>query len=241
MSPPPGPAAPPSPTAGGAPEVELTAPLKCFGGKPMKAEVIGDLKRLGLLPEEALGHVWEALGPLLNGELTKERFDRIMGPFCAKYRADKDDLLRGLAALRSLLRGAAEQDLEAEKFVEDLELLQVDVFTARTIMSGYEQGMILLRGELMMVSLLDHGRALKKVDWRIDQMRGSNRGKNLNAPVAMLTFNYQDGEKADRMTLQVLPPVLRQLREILDEILDEGQVGEATGAKEDGNDEPASP
>lgn len=213
----------------GAPGVEMTPPLQCLGGKPMKASVIQDLKRLSLLPEAALGHVWEALGPLLGGQLEKERLDRVLAPFCSRYRADKDDVLHGLAAARALLRSAAEQDLAVDKFVEDLELLEVEVLTARSLVAGYERAMLLLRGELMMVSLMDHGRVLKHVDWRVDQMRGSNRGKNLNAPVTSLTFNYQDGDNAERMTLQVLPPVLRQLKEILDELLADDTPPETSG------------
>lgn len=217
----------------GAPEnepIELTKPLACLGGKPMKLGVINDLKRLSLLPEAALTNIWQVLGPLIGGELKADRLERHLGPFCETYRADRNDILRGLAATRALLRGAAEQDLAVDKFVEDLEKLEVEVLTARMICAGFDRAMVLLRGELMMVSLLDHGRVLKKVDWRIDQMRGSNRGKNLNAPVATITFNYQDGEKADRMTLQVLPPVLRQLREVLDELLeDAGESAQPSG------------
>ncbi len=200
-------------------EVALTPELQCLGGKKMNLEVVKDLKRLSLLPEDALTRLWEVLGPLLGGELSRERLDRVLTPFCEAHRADHDDLLRGLAATRVLIRSAAEQNLDVEKFVEDLELLDVDVLTARAICSGYDHGVIVVRGELMMASLLDHGRVLTKVDWRIDQMRGSNRGKDLDAPVASLTFNYQVGDQSDRMTLQILPPVLRQLRETLDELL----------------------
>jgi hypothetical protein len=201
---------------------EQTPPLQSLGGETASAEIATDLQRLSLLPNEALEALYQVLGPLLGGEMNKERINRIAGPFCKKHGADIDDLVHGIAAARTLLRHAAREDLHVEKFVEDLELLGVEVPAARALVSGYQQASVLLRAELMMSTLMDHGAVLKNVDWRIDQMRGSNRGKNLNAPVASITFNYQDGQAAKRLTLQVLPPVLKQLREILNELLVDG-------------------
>jgi hypothetical protein len=207
-------------------QVEMTPPLKSRGGERMKAEVAKDVARLALLPQEALEHLWEALGPLLGGDLTKERLDRFVSPFCEKYRADRDDIVRGLAATRILVRGAAEHDLSVEQFVEDLETLEIDVMTARAIVAGYEHAVLMVRGELMMASLLDHGLVLTRVDWRVDQMRGSNRGKNFSAPVANLTFNYKDGDKSERISFQVLPPVMRKLRDAIDELLEDSGDGD---------------
>jgi hypothetical protein len=200
----------------------MTPELRCLGGKTAKAQLASDLQRLSLLPNEALERIYEVLGPLLGGEMSKARINSIAGPFCEIHRVDISDLMYAVAAGRTLLRGAAVEDLNVEKFVEDLELLKLDVPAARALVAGYPQAQVMLRGELMMASLMDHGAVLKNISWRIDQMRGSNRGKNLDAPVATMTFNYQDGDEGKRMTLQVLPPVLKQLRDILDELLTDG-------------------
>jgi len=211
-----------------------TLPLQSLAGETASAELATDLQRLSLLPNEALESLYEVLGPLLGGEMNKDRINRIAGPFCKKHQVDIDDLVHAIVAARTLLRHAAREDLDVEKFVEDLELLSVDVLAARGLVSGYQQACVLLRAELTMNSLMDHGAVLKHVDWRLDQMRGSNRGKNLNAPVATLTFNYQDGEEAKRMTLQVLPPVLKHLREVLDELLSDGSDNKSEAGGSDG-------
>ncbi len=200
-----------------------TPPLRCLGGKTAKMQVKDDLARLALLPLEVLGQLWAVLGPLVGGDLTKERINRAAVPFCKRHALDIEDFMFGIVAARLVLRGAATEDLDVEQFVEDLEALEVAVPVAKVLAAGFDRAHALIRGELMMATLMDHGRVLKTTDWRIDQMRGSNRGKNLDAPVASLTFNFQDGDRAERLTLQVLPPVLKQLRHVLDELLSDGE------------------
>jgi len=213
------------------PDGPQTPPLHCLGGRTASIQVKDDLARLSLLPLEVLGHVWSVLGPLLGRELTKDRINRVAGPFCERHKIDIEDFMFGVVAARLVLRGAATEDLNVEQFVGDLEILEVEIPVARLLTAGFDRASAMVRGELMMATLMDHGRVLKNTDWRIDQMRGSNRGKNLDAPVASLTFNFQDGDKAERITLQVLPPVLKQLRNILDEVLSDG--GEKDATRED--------
>lgn len=194
-------------------------PLHALGGKPGLKALGQDLQRLNLLPIEALMELYQVLGPMLSGELSSERFRKVSGAYCEKHRVSLSDLVPGVAAARTLLRGAAAEELELEKFVEDLEVLGIEVPVAKALAGGYGRAIIRIRGELMMTALMDHGKVLKHTDWRIDQIRGSNRAKNLNAPVATLSFSYREGQKDKRITLQAIPPVLKQLRDVLDELL----------------------
>jgi len=193
--------------------------LKSTGGRTVKRAMVQDARRLNLLPLEALPHLWEVLGPLLSNELSRERFHKIAGPFCEKHRVQMGDLIPGIAAVRTLLRAAAKEDLSIGEFVDDMEVCGIDVPVGRVIAEGYPKAIVMIRSELSMAALMDHGAVLQHVDWRLDQLRSCSRIKNVNAPVPTLTFHYREGDEDRRLSLQVIGPVLKSLRGILDELL----------------------
>ncbi|MEM1030873.1 MAG: COMM domain-containing protein [Myxococcota bacterium] len=195
--------------------------LKSLGGKTVKRAMVLDLQRLNLLPAEALPHLYRALGPLLGHELSRERFDKVVGPYAEQFRIPMSDLVSGFAAARMLLRGAAAEELVLPDFVDDLEVCGIDVPVAKVLAEGYGQALVMIRGELTMAALMDHGAVLKHVDWRLDQLRASSRAKNLNAPVVTLTLHYRDAGEDRRLSLQAIPPVLKALRATLDELLED--------------------
>ncbi|MFO0552585.1 MAG: hypothetical protein U0271_29615 [Polyangiaceae bacterium] len=57
------------------------------------------------------------------------------------------------------------------------------------------------------------------IEWRIDTVGSSSRGRQLDVPVALVTFEYRTGDKQDRFTLQMLPDAVQGLRSICDHLL----------------------
>jgi hypothetical protein len=78
-------------------------------------------------------------------------------------------------------------------------------------MPGYEAAKVLVRHEIARAALADHGKVVERVDWRVDQVVTSNRGEKLGVPVAVVTLSYREGERRDRITLQLPPQALREL------------------------------
>lgn len=127
---------------------------------------------------------------------------------------------RALKACRFLLREASRADLDAAAFAADVDALSGCSEEIRAILlAGYDAAKGLLRREILRKSLLDHGRLLVGVDWRLDQVLASGHGANLGTPVGVLTLRYRDGERQERLTLHALPEVLRELRDACDRLL----------------------
>jgi hypothetical protein len=87
------------------------------------------------------------------------------------------------------------------------------------VLAGYEPAKAQIRHEIIKSALADHGKLLTGVSWRLDAVQASERGANLRTPVAMLTLRYRDGAEAGRVTLQVLPDMMAELKDACDRIL----------------------
>jgi hypothetical protein len=57
------------------------------------------------------------------------------------------------------------------------------------------------------------------VSWRVEHVTASNRGQSLNLPVVTLTVAYREGERQDRITLQLLPDALQELQAMCQRLL----------------------
>jgi hypothetical protein len=182
-----------------------------------------DLLRLLALPDEAKTELWTVLGPSLQDELG-QAVEALLSAYCERFDIDEHHLALAFKAARFLLRAAASQALSAELFAADLRHLvgddQAEPMTA-LLMPRYDEALTALRFENVRAALLDHGRLLLGVDWRVDTIAASQRGVRLDARIAMLTVRFRDGDHNERITLQALPDTLRELRRTLDQILDE--------------------
>jgi len=70
-----------------------------------------------------------------------------------------------------------------------------------------------------MASLAAHGKVLSGIEWRIDAIAASNRGRGIQLPVAMLTFDYRDRNQPGSVTLQLLPSMVKELRDVCERLL----------------------
>ncbi len=193
--------------------------LHCLGGQLPPADIAADLARVEALSTGAKASLWDALGPCL-GETIPSRVESILDQFCTKHGAAGDDVAAVLKALRFLVREAAVRDLSRAVFAEDLAALgglEGDAMT--TLISRYDIAKRLVRDEALRRSLADHGKLLEQITWRADHIGSSSQGERLNAPISLLSFTYIEGDRRERLTLQVLPAQLRELRALCDKLL----------------------
>lgn len=193
--------------------------LYCLGGGEAPPELGADLRRLLRLPAEARHKIWQALGPSLAEKLAPET-ERLLDVFCAAYRVDDEDLARIVKACRFLIREAARRDVPAGALAEDLEALcPAEPLIKELVLAGYDPARAHLRGEIIKAALVDHGKLLVGVNWRVDAIQASERGSALQVPVAMLTLHYREGVETGRMTLQILPDMVRELKQACEKVL----------------------
>jgi hypothetical protein len=76
-----------------------------------------------------------------------------------------------------------------------------------------------VRAELLRGTIADHGKLVEGIDWRIDSISASDRGESFGYAIGVLTFRYREGEERSRITVQLLPDALAELRAICDRML----------------------
>jgi len=196
--------------------------LHALGGREAPPDLAEDLRRLLRLPPEALSKFWQALGPCLAEKLTEET-EKLLDIFCAAYRVPEDDLARSIKGCRFLIQGAARLDVPPEQLGDDLDRLCPDTPLLRElVLAGYERARAALRHEIVRAALVEHGKLLVGAQFRVDVIEASERGARLRQPVVMLTLQYCEGPETRRITLQVLPDMMGELRGICDQVLPPG-------------------
>jgi hypothetical protein len=198
---------------------EPTSPrLHCLGGEPAPAEVVRDWSRLLALPERARQGLWEILAPSLSGGVDAT-MERRAESFCHLFELPAPDLQASLRVCRFLFTRAGALDLGVHPFSEDLAALSGgDPPAGAIVLSWYEAAKSLVRRGILEKSVLDHGRVLVGLDWRVDRIAGSDRGVHFDAPVALMTLRLREGGGEERTTIYVLPEVLGQIKEAVSRI-----------------------
>jgi hypothetical protein len=144
--------------------------------------------------------------------------------FCTAYHLSDDELARAIEACRFLIHSAARLDVPAKRLEEDLDRLCPDApLIKELVLAGYAPAKAQIRQGILGAALADHGKLLIGAQWRIDTIEASERGSRLRAPVAMLTLHYREGVEVGRITLQVLPDMMGQIKDICEQILPAGQ------------------
>jgi hypothetical protein len=203
---------PPTATDGASSDVAASTRLHCMGGGAAPPGLAGDLERLTALPHEALQKLWQVLSPSL-ADVIAPQTEELLDLFCAAFKIDKQELGRAIKACRFVIREAAQRDLPAGRLAEDLErLCPRHPLVKELVLAGYDSAKSQLRREILRSALADHGKLLVGVKWRLDAVQASERGTQLQAPVALLTLHYREGADAGRVTLQVLPDMMGELK-----------------------------
>jgi hypothetical protein len=193
--------------------------LYCLGGGEAPPGLGADLRRLVSLPTQALEKLWQVLAPSLAETIAKET-EELLDVFCSAYGADPDELGRVIKACRFVIREAAQRDVPAAAVAQDLDrLCPGDPLVRELLMAGYGAARERIRHEIVKAAVSDHGKLLVGIKWRLDAIQASEGGLQLKMPVALVTLHYLEGSEAGRVTLQVLPDMMGELKNVCEKVL----------------------
>ncbi|NIQ39938.1 MAG: hypothetical protein GTN81_15335 [Proteobacteria bacterium] len=190
--------------------------LDCCQGNPAPPFVVEGWKRFLRFPERARKGFWGLLAPALLEPANPSNKQRIE-LFSRQNGLAEKDVVSVVRSCDFLLRQASALDLDAATFQQDLGALsEGDEQGAEFILSQYEGAKADLRKVIIQESLADHGKVLLGIDWRVDNVSASDRGAKLNTTVVLLTLRYRDGARLERITLQLTPDAIKELKSFSD-------------------------
>ena len=186
--------------------------LNCCQGNHPPSFVVDGWKRFIGFPEQARNGFLSLLVPAMREPADPENRQRV-GTFSNGYGLAEEAVVAALRSCNFLLRQASMLDLDADAFQKDIaELSGGDLQTAGPILANYNAAKADLRLQILRETLADHGNVLVGLDWRVDNVTTSDRGVKLHSDVVFLTLRYRDGNKAERITLQLTPEAVKELR-----------------------------
>ncbi len=193
--------------------------LHSLGGGAAPSELAADVALFPRLPEGVRASLWDALGPSLPEPPPRDLGERLRR-FAEDRGASADEVARVVLGLRFVVRHAAARDLSMAVLAEDLSALAGAAEGLReAVAAGYDAAKRLVRGEVLQRAVLEHGKLLERVTYRVDYLLQSTEGEKLHVPVTLLTLSVRDGEARERLTVQVLPEQLRALRDLCNKLL----------------------
>jgi len=196
-------------------------PLRCLGGRPGPARLTADVGELLALPLAVKERFWDVILPYLHPAPTDEQAARVEA-LRGEHGLAAEALVGPIRAARFLIVEGARAGLDDDAFVADLSSLSRTVDVREIVgilLPCFRRAAPPLRSEIVARTLADHGKLVSDVHWRVDRILGSERGSALDAAVAVLTFDYRDGARDDRVTMQFMPEQLIQLLRACEEML----------------------
>lgn len=192
--------------------------LACLDDRPAPPELGPALAGLARWSADQQALLPELVPPCLD-PLPEDQLEARIGRFCRRHELPADLAPPALKAIRFLLRACAAMNGEPEMIRRDVEALLGSDELAALLVPIYVEVLPALRQEILQATIAGHGRVLVGLEWRIDTIGSSNRGRGINAPVAQMTFHVQQGGQAESVTIQMLPDMVRQLRDTCDLML----------------------
>lgn len=190
--------------------------LHCLDGEGPSPEIVGGWRQYLALPKAARENIWDALLPVIVAPFGKEQ-GRLIGEFVASHDVpDAETLMGALRCLCTLVRQAVARNLDRLVFEQDLRRLSGPNSGYDAVLSGYETAKAVIGRSMASAALTDHGKVLNGLDWRIDKVVSSSHGGNTTGDVIFLTMRYVDGTEPGKVTLQVTPDVMRELKLFVD-------------------------
>ncbi|MFH1844615.1 MAG: COMM domain-containing protein [bacterium] len=198
--------------AGSNPQISL----QCLNGATAPQPVVQGWQGLAKFAETVRREFWELLGAVVMAPADPDNQARLEA-FCDANELERDTVFGAIQACDFLLGNATALNLEPDGLRQDLTALSGgQTAVATEFQDRYQAAKPLLRNRLMEATLSDHGKLLTGLDWRVDNVTASDRGAQLNATVVYLTMRYRDGENQDRVTFQLTPEALKQLKAFTD-------------------------
>lgn len=188
-----------------------TRPTKAAADPPW---VGPDLERLIALPEAARASLWDLLGPAVTEKVAGAQADARLERFRRLHDLPHADLARAVRVARHLVRRAAARDLDRVAFAAEIAALYPSPIPAEVLLEGYEQARTLIRRDLARALLAEHGAVVDGIEWRTDVVTSTQRTDPMRLPVALLTLRYREGGRRQRLTVQLLPAEIAELRRL---------------------------
>jgi hypothetical protein len=186
--------------------------LKCCQGNPAPSFVVDGWTRFIRFPEKARNGFLSLLAPAMMEPADPENRKRV-GTFCTGHGLAEEAVVAAMRCCDFLLRQASMLDLDADAFQQDLaDLSGGDTQAAGPVLANYNAAKADLRLQILRETLADHGKVLVGLDWRVDNVTASDRGVQLNSDVVFLTLRYREGNTVERITLQLTPEAVKELK-----------------------------
>ncbi len=186
--------------------------LRSFAGAAAPQGLAAGLLGLGQLPEDARQAFWDLLEPNLAPTISPS-VEKLVDEYCGRYDVPQDSLVPIVSSCRTLFHHAAGLDLAVELMVEDLKALcGPETQVIRLLTAYYTKALPRIRSFIVIGTLADYGAVLEDVRLRMDYVPTSRHTPQAVTPVALLTFDYREGEERKRLTVQAPATVLQKLK-----------------------------
>lgn len=187
--------------------------LRCFQDNPPPSVVLDGWERLTRFPKEAKSDFWNVLRPTLMRPNHPSN-EKLIKTFCSKFSLAEADAVDALRCCDLLFRRASALNLDHAAFQQDLTALSSgDAGAGAFLLAQFDEAKGALRQQIILDSLADHGKLIVGLDWRIDDVSVSDRGVALNTRVVLMTLRYREGNRQERITLQLTPEAMNELRQ----------------------------
>ncbi|TVR62265.1 MAG: hypothetical protein EA422_11555 [Gemmatimonadales bacterium] len=197
--------------------------LATCGGQPVPAPVQEGWETLLTLPSSVLQAFAEVLMASV-AEVDEEALGQAVAELSGRHGLDVDAVVRAIQACQFLLRQAAVLDLDAATFASDLQQLSGEqTGPLRLLLARYGPMKAQIRERLLLQTLMDHGKVLVGLDWRVDRVSASNRLNGPASDVVLLTLELQSTAGPERVSIQLPNRSLNLLREFCAQFSPQGR------------------
>jgi hypothetical protein len=196
----------------------MSVPLACYDG-PAPEGLADDLRLLSELPAEAQRALWRVCAQVLMDPVPSGAPD-FLAAEARTLGVDGTSFARAVSAMRALYRQAVQRDVSRELFADDLATLTGgDPVVSTLLLSSYELARVRVQAELSGKALTSHGKVLIDVDWRLSLITQSSQARGLKLPLITLTLHWEEHGVRGATTYDVLPTVLKRVKDTLAQIV----------------------
>jgi len=187
--------------------------LQCFPDSPVPSLVVEGWQQLIRLSKNAVNDFCNILrSDLLQPNHPSNK--KQLKEFCLNHTVTEADAIAALNCCDLLFRRSSALNLDTDAFEKDLaSLSQGEDGPEALIGSQFKAVKDELRKQIIIESLADHGNLITGLDWRIDDVSVSDRGISLDTRVVFLTLRYREGSRNERITFQLTPEAMKELRQ----------------------------